>query len=240
MPYHSFHSLALLALLGCGSTAPDPVPSEDLDVLFIGNSLTSTNDIPGLVSELSAVADGPRVRVSVVAFGAYSLEDHWTRGDALDSIARGGWDYVVMQQGPSTLPESREHLVLWAGRFAERIRGAGGQPVIYMVWPSNGNFDAVSQSYTDAALAVDGGLVPAGEAFRTVVREYPDIEIFAPDDFHPNRIGSYLAALVIYGGLTDRSVEGVTVRRPVPGLTSAQAERLEGAADQANRDFGRD
>jgi hypothetical protein len=240
VPFQSFHRLALLAVLGCGSTAPAPVPSGDLDVLFIGNSLTSTNDIPGLVSELGTLTDGPRVRASVVAFGNYNLQDHWIRGDALDSIARGRWDYVVMQQGPSTQPESRQHLVEWAGRFAEPIRAAGGQPVIYMVWPSNGDFDGVSRSYTEAAVAVDGTLVPAGEAFRAVVRDHPDIEVFAADDFHPSRIGSYLAALVIYGRLTDQSVQGVTLRRPVPGLTSAQAGRLESAADQANRDFGID
>lgn len=143
-----------------------------------------------------------------------------------------------MQQGPSTLPESRQNLIEWTGRFAERIRQAGARPAIYMVWPSNGDFDGVSRSYTDAAHAVNGMLIPAGEAFRSVSRDHPEITIFQSDNFHPTQIGSYLAALVIYGQLTDREVEGVTLRRPVTGLSQTEAGELEAAADQANRDYG--
>ncbi len=45
---------------------------------------------------------------------------------------------------------------------------------------------------------------------------------------------------MIYGRLADRPVAGVTLRRPVTGITLSQAAQLEAAADQANRDFGRD
>ena len=107
-----------------------------------------------------------------------------------------------------------------------------------MVWPSNGDFDGVSESYTDAAHAVNGMLIPAGEAFRSVNRDHPEITIFQSDNFHPTQIGSYLAALVIYGELTDREVDGVSLRRPVSGLSQSEAETLENAADQANQDYG--
>jgi hypothetical protein len=237
MPRH-LSALTLAVLLGSCSTAPDIGRDPDLDVLFIGNSLTATNDIPGLVSALGQVSGGPQVRVAEVSFGNFSLEDHWNRGDALEAIDEGGWDYVVMQQGPSTLPESRANLIEWAGRFAERIRAVGARPAIYMIWPSDGNFDAVSESYTAAAQAVSGMLIPAGEAFRSVNRDHPQITIFQSDNFHPTQVGSYLAALVIYGELTDREVAGVTLRRPVPGLGRSDAEALENAADQANRDYG--
>ncbi len=237
MPRHVL-AAALAVLLGCGSTAPDIGRNSDLEVLFIGNSLTATNDIPGLVTALGQVSGGPQVRVSEVSFGNFSLEDHWNRGDALEAIDQGGWDYVVMQQGPSTLPESRANLVEWAGKFAERIRAVGARPAIYMIWPSDGNFDAVGASYTAAAQAVDGMLIPAGEAFRSIDRDHPEITIFQGDNFQPTQIGSYLAALVIYGELTDREVAGVSLRHPVPGLSPSDAPTLEHAADQANQDYG--
>ncbi|MBA3258058.1 MAG: hypothetical protein H0T68_01160 [Gemmatimonadales bacterium] len=236
----TFGTIALLALLGCGSTAPSQGNGSDLRVLFIGNSLTYTHDIPELVASLGEISEGPRVRVSQVSFGNFNLEDHWNRGDALDSIAKGGWDVVVLQQGPSTLPASRQHLIEWSTRFAQRIRAAGARPAIYMVWPQDGNFDAVARSYTDAAVAVDGTLIPAGEAFRAVVRDHADIAVFESDGFHPSPTGSYLAALVVYGRLADRTVAGVTLQRPVTGITPAQAAQLEVAADEANRDFGMD
>lgn len=235
----ALRTFALLSLLGCGSTAPDQGNDRDLRVLFIGNSLTYSHDIPAQVAGLGEASDGPRVHASQVVFGGYSLEDHWNQGDALDSIARGGWDFVIMQQGPSTVPENRAQLVEWSIRFAERIRAAGARPAIYMIWPSNGDFDAVARSYTDAAQAVDGMLIPAGEAFRAVARDHPEIEIFDFDRFHPSPAGAYLAALVIYGRLADRPMSGVT-QRPVPGISTAQAGRLARAADKANWDFGID
>lgn len=228
-------AVALLALTGCGSTEPVPVPVSTLHVLFVGNSLTYTHDVPGLVAALSERGGGPRIRTAVVAFGGYSLEDHWRGGAALDSIARGGWDYVVLQQGPSTLPDSRQHLVAWATRFAERIRAVAARPAIYMVWPSNGDYDGVSRSYREAAGAVQGILLPAGEAFRTVARDHPDIALFGGDGFHPSAAGALLAALVISGRLTGRDVEGVASGAPPPGLTADQVRRLEVVADLANR-----
>jgi hypothetical protein len=111
--------------------------------------------------------------VSSVAFGDYSLEDHWNRGDALRAIASARWDFVVLQQGPSSLPESRALLVDYATRFAREIRRAGARPALYMVWPPLSREDAwddVTASYTAAAAAVDGLLLPAGEALRAAGR----------------------------------------------------------------------
>jgi hypothetical protein len=236
--HNALHAAALLGMLACGSTGPGS--SEAIRVLFIGNSLTYSHDIPALVAGLQGPAQGPAVQVSQVAFGGFSLEDHWQQGDALDSIARGGWDVVVMQQGPSSLPANRQHLIDWAGRFAERIRAVGARPAMYMVWPSNGDYDGVSRSYTDAAVAIGGMLIPAGEAFRAVLQRHPDITILESDEFHPNATGSYLAALVIYGRLANQSMEGASARRPYPGLSPADALELERAADAANREHGRD
>jgi hypothetical protein len=233
-------SAVLLALSACGSTAPEPIVDRDLRVLFIGNSLTYTNDVPGRVAEVAALLGGPRIEVAQVAFGSFSLEDHWVQGDALEEIGKGGWDYVLLQQGPSTLPASRLHLIEWSTRFAERIRAAGARPAIFMIWPSDGNYDGVSRSYRDAAAAVDGTLAPAGEAFRAVARDHPGIAIHQGDGFHPSAAGAYLAALVICGRLLRREVEGVGTGRSLGGLSRLEFAELERAADRANRDFGRD
>ena len=70
-----------------------------------------------------------------MAAGGFSLEDHWNRGDAQRAIASARWDFVVLQQGPSALPESRALLVDYAHGSPEEIRKVGGRPAIYMVWP---------------------------------------------------------------------------------------------------------
>ncbi|HEX3234155.1 MAG TPA: hypothetical protein VHR41_08150 [Gemmatimonadales bacterium] len=225
-----------LALTSCGSAASDPPSDADLRVLFLGNSLTQFNDLPGLVAGIAEAADGPRVTTESVDFGGASLEDLWNQGDALAAIDRGGWDIVVLQQGPSALPESRVLLLRDAGRFAERIRAAGGRPALYMVWPPldrSGDWDAVTESYTAAARSVDGLLLPAGEAIREALRRKPTLELLAADHFHPTPTGSYLAALVIYAGLSGRSVTGLVQRTAPSTIPLSDLALLEAAASWA-------
>jgi hypothetical protein len=108
-----------------------------------------------------------------------------------------------------------------------------------MVWPeAGGDWEAVTRSYTDAALAVDGMLFPAGEALRAVHAEEPGIGLFAADQFHPSRAGTYLAALVIIGALTGRSTEGLSLLRPVVEILPSEGAKLERAADRANLEHG--
>lgn len=96
--------LIVATAAGCGSTAPEPpVPVPDrLNVLFVGNSLTFFNGMPEMVQALAQRAGVDQFSFEEVTAGGYSLEDHWNQGDALDAIDRGGWDVVVLQQGPSS------------------------------------------------------------------------------------------------------------------------------------------
>jgi len=203
-------SVAAVALVvACGQ---GPVEFEEGDgrgVLFIGNSLTYANDLPEMVRAL-ALASGETLRIGVVANPDWSLEDHWNGGGARAAVRRG-WDVVVLQQGPSSLPESRALLIDYTRRFAGEIRAAGGTPALYAVWPSVarfGDFDRASESYRLAAEAVDGILFPVGEAWRAAWGEAPDLPLYADDGLHPSVAGTYAAALVIYARLLDRSPVG--------------------------------
>ncbi len=221
----------------CGSTAPSP-PDDGLSVLFVGNSLTAANDLPGMVATLARAAGVEPFRYEEVTVGGAALEDHWNDGRAVEAIEGARWDLVVLQQGPSSLPSSRLNLIAWTGRFAAKIRERGGRPALYMVWPPlGGDWDAVTRSYTDAAASVGGMLFPAGEALRAV-HAAGGISLFAADQFHPSQTGTYLAALVIVGALTGRSTEGLSQRQSILQLPLSDSARLERAADQANRDRG--
>lgn len=198
-----FHRLApILVLL---AWLPSQASTE-LSVLFVGNSLTSVNDVPGLVRRL-AEADGRRIRVGSEVANDFGLEEHWKDGRALRQIMRGRWTVVALQQGPSSLPESRVILRDYTQRFSEQIVRAGARPAVYMVWPSArraADFDRVIESYTLAARDVDGILLPVGRAWREAWTRQPALALYGPDGFHASAEGSWLAALVIYCGLTER------------------------------------
>lgn len=110
-----------------------------------------------------------------------------------------------MQQGPSALPESQVDLRAWAGRFADEIRRRDGRPALFAVWPEvqrSYAFASVAASYCNAALASNSELYRAGTAWKAAWRRNPKLRLWGPDGFHPSPLGSYLAAAVVYGGLT--------------------------------------
>ena len=205
-------------------------------MLFIGNSLTSSNDLPGMIETLARTS-GPRVDCDAVAFPDFSLEDHWNRGDAAKAIARGGWNTVILQQGPSALQESRVLLREYTRKFDAEIRRVGARTALYMVWPSagrRGDFDGVKRSYKMAARDVGGLLLPVGEAWRAVWRRDARIALYGPDNFHPSPEATYLAALVIYQRLTGKPAP---MTPPPFAISSGRMTVLQQAAGEVNTDI---
>lgn len=183
-----------------------------LRILFIGNSLTAGHDVPAIVEALARADAGVRIETRAVVFPDHSLEDHWNRPEARAAIAARPWDVVVLQQGPSALPDSQRLLRAYTRRFDREIRKAGARTALYMVWPSKArsfDFDGVEASYRRAAEDVNGLLLPVGTAWRAAWKRDPAIALYGPDGFHPAPPGALLAALVIYQEVTGRSVAGL-------------------------------
>ncbi len=240
-PGHQIRTLVICLLLVTATASakqPEGVSSSpveassELAVLFIGNSLTNTNDMPAMFEALLLAAD-VEATVKTVAFPNYGLQDHWLSEKTRGALAEGPWDVVVMQQGPSAT-EGRPSLLKYSRRFSKLIR-PGARPALFMVWPAKSrffDFDGVCDSYRAAAEAVDGILLPVGEAWRLAWEKDSQLALYGPDGFHPSVAGSYLAALVIFQRLTGRDPR----RQPVLDLNLAPeiAGLLQEAAAEAN------
>jgi hypothetical protein len=219
----------------------------ELRVLFIGNSLTYSNDLPALVEALAKVSGQKPLAYREVAVANYSLEDHWNQGEARRAIANGGWDVVILQQGPSASAEGRRSLLEYSRRFAQEIRSAGASPALYMVWPAShrqSDFDGVIESYTQAARGVEALLLPAGEAWLAAWKRDPGLALYSPDGLHPTVAGSYLAALIIYERLYGRSPIGLPAELRLRSgarvvLPTGQARLMQEAAKEVNGQFER-
>ena len=211
----------LAACAGAGSTS-EPGPGGSYRVLFIGNSLPAGNDLPGTLAALGAAVDDTIV-VQSVTRPNFAIIDHVNgMSDAVAVIRGGSWDYVVLQQGPTSQQIGRDTLILASRMLEPDVRAAGGRIAQLMVWPAADNraaFDGVLLSCREAARAVRGLCLPAGEAWRSAWAIDATLPFYGPDGFHPSPVGTYLAALVVYEGLTGHDARSLPEVAVVAGQT---------------------
>src|SRR5215212_1528310 len=155
--------MAFLAVTSCGGSSaavePPPTTHQAYRVLFIGNSLTYFNDLPATVAGMAGSAN-ITIQVASVAGPNLALIDHVEgSSNALDVIQQGSWNFVVLQQGPSALPLSRDTLLLATRLLNAQVESVGGRSALLMVWPESSRFaafDDVRDSYRAAAADVAG------------------------------------------------------------------------------------
>lgn len=240
-------SLATVLLLGgCGNTSPTdqsppppppPAPGA-LQVLMLGNSLTYSWGIPGLIADMAAQAGEPRPRVTAVTGPFASLESHWTGGAGLGPLRTGDYDVLIMQQIPPDNDNSYAFLLDWSGVWADEARSVATRPFIYAVWPPEGGaLDAAITNSTRAANAKSMGLLPVAHAFRIAARATQVPPVYGLDGYNPGPHGAWLAALVMCAMLFERPVAdfpNVLTDR----ITPAEEAILRSAAAQAVAQFG--
>ena len=217
-------------------------PGATLRVLFIGNSFTQRNDLPGLVGYLLAAGTPPCELVAerVIANGA-SLRQHWNAGTACRLIREGPWDAVVLQE-QSTLPlKNRQRYHENVRLFHDVIREQGARTVLYLTWARR-DAPHTQSDLTEAVLSIAGEtgalVAPVGPAWERVRQEGTGPELYDKDGSHPTPAGSYLAACVFSATLLGRNPQGL----PTPeGLRLSPAETglLQTAAWQTVQSFGR-
>ncbi|MEO9870832.1 SGNH/GDSL hydrolase family protein [Ekhidna sp.] len=168
-------------------------------ILFVGNSLTYTNNLPELVSNEAKIR-GIKLKNTMLAYPNYALVDHLKDGEVQKRIRNGKFDYVIVQQGPSSQEEGRR-MLLESGKTLKMLcKQNGTQLVFFMVWPSQTyyyTFDGVIRNHREVATQNDAILCPVGEVWKDYFESQKDYSLYGSDGFHPSPKGSRLAAKVI-------------------------------------------
>ena len=219
-----------MLMTACLPAAAEPkLIGEGTPVLFIGNSQTYVNDVPGIVQALADSAGGERLAVMTSANANYALIDHWNGGEAQRVIASRRWSHVVLQQGWTPAGVCRDTLRLATGLFAPVIRSSLAEPALLQTWPPidrPNQWLGTIESYRLAAADVNGVLFPVAEAWEVARARDPSINLYS-DGLHANQAGSYLAALVIYARLLHKSPVGLPARlRTRAGASIAISDEL--------------
>ena len=242
----------LAALAGLAAAQAD----TPLRILFVGNSYLYYNDSMHNHVRRIAIAAEPAIEKSLqyksATIGGAPLAHHDVKG--LLAPGRLGmkqpYDVVILQgNSGAALSEARsksfrEKVV----EFHAEIARTGAKTALYMthayVAPNkDASPDMMRKTeamYVAAGKEVGALVIPVGLAFEEAYRQRPDIVLHKTyDGSHPDLIGTYLAASVVYASLYGKSPVGNTYDYygKVDKDTAAFLQRV--AEQTVKRFFGR-
>ncbi len=198
---------------------------QHLRVLFIGNSYTEVNNLPGMIADIAASV-GDTLTYDRNTPGGCTFKQH-TGNESVVKIALGGWNYVVLQeqsQYPAfPLWQVQAECFPYAKALVDSVRtnNPNGQAVFYMTWghrngdPFNcptyppictyeGMDDLLYERYMMMANDNNATISPVGKIWRYIRTYYPVISLYQEDGSHPSKMGTYAAACTFYTILFQR------------------------------------
>lgn len=226
--------------------------SDSVRVLFIGNSYTHYHDLPGMVKDISSRAGiHEKLKISTTSFtpGGCTLKKHLDNKELISALSKGGWDFVVIQEQSTAPAGPTESVVRNVYPYAARLDSLAhaGSPdvkvIYYMTWGHKDGYahptyplchtyesmqDRLITSYLEMAHANKGLCAPVGIAWKRVRLERPYNTLYWPDRSHPSKLGTYLAANVIYATMLGRPYQSTFTADLDPEL----AEYIQQVAQQ--------
>ena len=162
--------------------------------------------------------------------GGATLKVHWERPEPRAMMASGGWTEIVVQED---LPEINvSYFREYARRFVEEIRKTKARPILLMTWAYARldwiNNDQIVEAHRTLGRELGVEIAPVALAWQTVLRERPDIHLFAEDREHPSLSGTYLETCVVYATLMRSSP--VSLRYVPEGIPPEDAAFLRRVA----------
>ena len=194
----------------------------EIRVLFIGNSLTYTNDLPRVVERLAA-SRGIAVKTTFAGEGGADLKRLWAGGSALAAIRSRRWDWVVLQDQSSAPIYEPDELPEYARRFDAEIRARGGKTLLFMTWAYKSAphmQPAITRVYERAGASAHVAVAPVGVVWDQLRGR---MQLYDGSEQHPNPTGTYLAACVFFSIITGQSPVGL----PHENVTAADAALIQ-------------
>jgi hypothetical protein len=205
-----------------------------IEALFIGNSYTSSNDLPKMISKIAESDSQNRIQIATTQFaiGGAKLKTLWDEGEALKVLkSKPHWNFVVLQEQsawalyPYDIGRSYEVAPLWR----KEISPLTSNIALFVSWArqpkSHWYTDKETAFFKDAdfmqkelnfrskklSQLLNATPIPIGDYWAYVFSKNPEIQLYEQDGSHPSKLGTYLTALLFYRYFTGyRNVESVS------------------------------
>jgi hypothetical protein len=206
-------------------------PTGEIQVLFIGNSLTYGNDLPKMLAELAKAGKQRTLRHKSETPGGCTLEKHWKDGKALAQIRAARWDFVILQEQSQFPLGNRASMFEYGQKLDAEVKKQGAKTILYTTWALQDKPEqqpALTAAYQKLAKELKAQVARVGPAWEAALANDKTLALHAPDKKHPTKAGTYLAACVFYATIYGQSPEGLPGR--IGGLTDDQARPLQAIA----------
>lgn len=203
-----------------------------VEILFVGNSFTQRNDLPGLLASLAAERK-VRLRYKLISRGGASLRTHWNAGAAAKEIAANQYDYVVLQEQSMLPVKNADRMAVNVRLFNEVIRQAGSRTVLYLTWARQHAPESqplITAAYQSLGKELGAIVVPVGVVWQKYRAQHARPPLYDRDQSHPSLAGSYLAACVFLATLLE--IDPTKTQVGGTRLASADEKSLQRAAWQ--------
>ena len=147
---------------------------------------------------------------------------------------------VVIMMDCSLCPindKRKDSFYKYVKKHSETIRSKGIEPILFMSWPYKNKpkmQQKLEEEFFKASKLNNLRMIPAGQAFLYINQNFPNINLYTKDLRHPSKEGTYLAALMVFTSLSNKSPIGNTY---IMDLDPNVAEILQKAAWKTYKDF---
>ena len=177
----------------------------DYEILFLGNSHSTQNNLAGLVTKLIRKAPGkPRVR-------AYA-EPHWNfLAERLEDdvsqriLEERDWTHVVLQAQKYSTSGRYSYPTTAAEEWIRRVRSIDAIPVMFPEWPLRGDRvegQKIHNIHESIAAKEPACVAPVGLVWDLFISQESSTKLHDPDGNHANENGVLLTAFVFYEVIT--------------------------------------
>lgn len=189
---------------------------------MVGNSFTFYYNLP-MTLELMAQAKGLPWVVHQSTAGGATLKQHWLGEKKLKTkkrLRQKKFDRIIFQEHSrypliaiDTTEKYLKKMVDFSSDKAKKyVYATWSYPKILMDQRPNVSSLEIEKAYASFT-SFSGTILPVGRAFDLFREMYPQQGLFTSDNKHPNPVGSYLAACVLFSQLSGLSSQGLPRRK---------------------------
>ena len=221
-------------------------------ILMVGNSFTFYYNLP-ITIEQFAKTKGLKWKINQSTASGATFKQHWQNKKGLKTtqrLKRKKYTQIIFQEHSTYPLTDIDTTQKYFKKLLKKVP-VNTKKHLYATWAypklqNKQNKAITSVTIEDALRSVspqsDVSILPVGRAFDLFQSRYPNQTLFTSDKKHPNPIGSYLAACVIFSKISGLSSLGLNRRvasKPRKGKTlyyfiveKKMAENCQGIADE--------